>query len=304
MLKDKTFILKILIVLVMFISITENIILANPFTNQSSKNDLNPVRTNISNKDSVKKQMNLRNTLAIHLTSWKNNSSSSLLWAILLTAFLYGIFHAMGPGHRKTIVFSMYIARKAPPWEPALTGFLLALFHGGTSVILLLILKSTAGAISTKADKIAIYMEGAAYSILIITALILIIYSIIKFIKKNNVTKNSTIPQNTMGLSALLITGFYPCPGAVLILILALTQNILMIGIIAVMIMSAGMAIPIIASGYLAWAGRTGIFLGLKKNQHKIEKAASIIELAGYSLLLIFTSYIASPFLVSLFRSL
>jgi len=304
MLKNKVLFIICSFIVLLAISINDNAIQANPFTGHADKKKLNPVRKNISSKDTVKKQMDLRNRLAFYLTSWKKNTSSSILWAILLTAFLYGIVHAIGPGHRKTIVFSMYIARKAPLWEPAMTGLLLALFHGSTSVILLLILKNTSGAISTKADNAALYMEGAAYSLLMIISLALIVNALKKFIIKNNENSTNRIQKNSIGLGALLITGFYPCPGAVLILILSLTQDMLIIGIITVMVMSAGMALPIITAGYLAWAGRTGLFFGLKKNQDKIEKAASVIELVGYSLLLIFTFYIASPFLVSLIRNL
>jgi ABC-type nickel/cobalt efflux system permease component RcnA len=53
-------------------------------------------------------------------------------------AFLYGILHAPGPGYRKTVIFSLYLARKAPAWEPAGTGSLLAVLYAGTAIVLLI----------------------------------------------------------------------------------------------------------------------------------------------------------------------
>jgi ABC-type nickel/cobalt efflux system permease component RcnA len=68
--------------------------------------------------------------------------------------------------------------------------------------------------------------------------------------------------------------------------------------------MSLGMSIPIIAAGYLAWFGRTGLFGALKKNERKAARIGAAVSLAGYSFLLAFSVYMAEPFIASLVRML
>jgi len=277
---------------------------ANPFmgggtdANGKTVRQVSPVRTSAADQNLVAKQADLRESLGNYFYSWKESRSRSLFWGIIGVAFLYGILHAMGPGHRKTVIFSLYLARKAPAWEPAGTGFLLAILHGGSAVVLLLILRGVSGAISGKADNITVYMEGFAYVLLIAVALYLVAGAIKELVRSTNGTK-----KDAMSLGTILLTGIYPCPGAILVLVLSLTLNITDIGILAVFAMSLGMSIPIIAAGYLAWFGRIGIFLALKSNEARLGRISAGVELFGYSVLLLFSVYMAEPFILSLIRN-
>lgn len=279
-------------------------LVANPFmgsgtgANGKTVRQASPVRTSAADQNLVIKQASLRESLGNYFYEWKENGSRSLFWGIIGVAFLYGIIHAMGPGHRKTVIFSLYLARKAPAWEPAGTGFLLALLHAGAAVVLLLILRGVSGAISGKADNITVYMEGFAYVLLIAVALYLVAEAIKELVRGTDGTK-----KDAMSLGTILLTGIYPCPGAVLVLVLSLTLNITGIGILAVFAMSLGMSIPIIAAGYLAWFGRTGLFLALKSNEARLGRISAGVELIGYSVLLLFAMYMAEPFMLSLIRN-
>ena len=276
---------------------------ANPFMGAGPGVDgkpakvASPVRTGAADRNLVAKQASLRDSLGNYFYSWKESGTSSVFWGILGVAFLYGILHAMGPGHRKTVVFSLYLARGAPAWEPAGTGMLLSLLHGGAAVILLLILRGVAGAISGRADNITIYMEGFAYLLLIAVALFLVGQAI-----RDLVRGTQRYAAGAMSLGTILLTGIYPCPGAILVLVLSLTLSMTGIGILAVFAMSLGMSIPIVAAGYLAWFGRTGLFIALKKNATSLGRISATVELFGYTFLLLFAVYMAQPFIVSLLR--
>lgn len=89
-----------------------------------------------------------------------------------------------------------------------------------------------------------------------------------------------------------------------LVLVLAVSLNLLALGIFAVIAMSVGMSIPIIASGYLAWAGRTGLFYKLKGKERIIALIGSILQIAAYGFLLYISVRTALPFILSLFRML
>jgi len=277
---------------------------ANPFmgaqdgANGKQSRQASPVRAAPGDRNLVAKQASLRDALGNYFYSWKESGSRALFWGIMGVSFLYGILHALGPGHRKTVIFSLYLARKAPPWEPAGTGALLAILHAGAAVVLLLALRGVSGAISGRADDITVYMEGFAYVLLIAVALYLVVSAIRDLARGANDAK-----ADAMGLGTILVTGVYPCPGAILILVLSLTLDITGIGILAVLAMSLGMSVPIIASGYLAWFGRTGLFLALKSNGTKLARVSAAVELFGYSFLLLFAFYMAEPFMLSLIRN-
>lgn len=277
---------------------------ANPFTGGGAGADgqiertASPVRASAADQNLVARQASLRESLGNYFYEWKESGSRKLFWGIIGVAFLYGILHALGPGHRKTVIFSLYLARKAPAWEPAGTGLLLALLHAGAAVVLLFILRGVSGAISGKADNITVYMEGFAYVLLIAVALYLVVCAI-----RDLVRGSSGKRSEAMSLGTILLTGVYPCPGAILVLVLSLTLDITGIGILAVLAMSLGMSVPIIAAGYLAWFGRTGLFLALKNNEARLARVSAAVELTGYSVLLAFAAYMAQPFVLSLIRN-
>ena len=301
----------------------------------SQKSGPNPVMVGKTNEKLSIFQGDLREKIASFFRNWKTaegSAKSTIFWGIIGVAFLYGILHAAGPGHRKTIVFSLYIARKSPWYEPLLTGFLLAIMHGGCAIFLMLIFKGISGSIAANTNAYAIYMEGFSYLLIIVVSLFLIIKETIEFVifsktekaiakiksqnqsniqessenHEANLAKNQTENQIEKGNSSFkdlvpfLISGLYPCPGAILVLVLSFTLDILGLGIATVSFMSLGMAIPIIIVAYCAWFGRKGLFMALKNRENVIKKVSFGVEIFGYTLLILFSLYIAMPFFVSL----
>ena len=176
------------------------------------------------------------------------------------------------------------------------------MLHGGTAIVLMLIFKGVSGSITANTNNLSTYMEGFTYALLIILSLIMIIKETIDFIKgcKNKNDNNEIKDTSKIKLIPFLLSGIYPCPGAILILVLSFTLDILWIGITAVIFMSLGMALLIIFVAYLAWFGRKGLFISLKNNKKLFSKLSFSIEIIGYSILLIFSLYISLPFFISL----
>lgn len=264
----------------------------NPFIGNAASPSVTPVNPGGSAPAPiVRGQLELRARLAEYFSSWKESPSPSLLFIMVGAAFLYGVLHALGPGHRKTVVFAIYLSRHAPWWEPIATSLALAALHGGTAVALLFIFRGVAGAISASSDAVTTYMEGFAYCILILAALFLLCRSIVDLVR------GRSHENNHLSLGALILTGVYPCPGAILVLVLSLSLNIMSLGIIAVLSMSLGMAIPIAIFAYLGWFGREGLLHRLKNNEAMLKKAGTIVEIVAFSMLLLFSIYIALPFI-------
>jgi ABC-type uncharacterized transport system, permease component len=282
---------------IIFILLAATGLVANPFIGTDSSPQVAPVLAGgPTNPSLIQGQLDLRQKLADYLSSWQGSHSASLLLVILGVSFLYGSLHALGPGHRKTVVFSIYIARKAPWWEPLASSLALAALHGGAAIVLLLIFRGVSGAISASTDSIATYMEGGAYTLLIVMALVLLTRAIVDLVK------GKAQNDGAMSLGTLILTGIYPCPGAILVLVLSLSLNIMRIGILAVLAMSLGMSVPIAVFAYLGWAGRAGLLKRLKNNEAAIQRTGTILEIGGFSLLLAFSVYLALPFIASVAR--
>lgn len=265
---------------------------SNPFMGSAASPSVTPVQSGGPTPAPILRgQLELRSLLAEYFSSWKNGASPSLFFIIVGVAFLYGALHALGPGHRKTVVFAIYLSRRSPWWEPIAMSLALAGLHGGTAVALILIFRGVAGAISASSDAVATYMEGFAYCALIAVALFLLCRSIVDLVR------GRSHENSHLGLGALILTGIYPCPGAILVLVLSLSLDIMSLGIVAVLAMSVGMAIPIAIFAYLGWFGREGLLRRLKDNESMIRKAGTIVETVGFSILLLFSIYIALPFI-------
>jgi ABC-type nickel/cobalt efflux system permease component RcnA len=170
----------------------------------------------------------------------------------------------------------------------------LAALHGGAAILLLFAFRGVTQAISVATDSITVYMEGGAYCLLIVMAAFLLVRAVV------DLARSRTRARSTASLGTLILTGVYPCPGAILVLVLSLTLDITGIGILAVLAMSLGMSIPIAAFAYFGWLGRTGLLAKIRSNEAALRRAGAIIEIAGFTLLLIFSVYIALPFIVSL----
>lgn len=279
-------------VLLLAAAVHGSALFANPFIGGADAPAVTPVQPGgLALAPIVSGQLELRARLAEYFATWQAGASPSLLFVILGAASLYGVLHALGPGHRKAVVLAIYLARRAPWWEPMATSLALAALHGGTAIALLLAFRGVAGAVSASTDAISIYMEGFAYCALIAAALYLVLRSIV------DLSRGGEHDDSKLGLGAVILTGVYPCPGALLVLVLSLSLDIAGVGILAVLAMSAGMAIPVTAFAYLGWFGRSGILRRRKDNEAAVKKAGAIVELVGFSILLLFAVYIALPFI-------
>ena len=270
---------------------------ANPFT--GNKNSPSPVRQKQPSASIVEGQRFLHHRLGEYIQNWSENAKARDFFLIILFSFLYGIIHAIGPGHRKTVIFSFYITRCAHRFEPLFVAFVLAFSHGGVALLLALIFKGVAGAMTVNTNDASIYLEGFSFLLLIALSSFSILHVIFDHLIRHKDTENGK--NKKIRLLTLLLSGLYPCPAALLVLTLTFALGIVPTGIIAVLAMSTGMCVPITASGYLAWAGRIGLFHRLK-DKKKVAISSTIFELLGYVFLLLFSLYTAMPFILSLAR--
>lgn len=274
---------------------------ANPFMSTEEGNAPAPpaVYTTTSSDKIIKIQFEFREKIADELAALQKGDNRNGVSLFLLFCFLYGIFHAAGPGHRKTIVFSLFLSRRVKSYEPALAGLLSAGLHGGSSIVIIgilyLIQKAAVPADAT--DNIYAYTEGFTFIFLILFSTGYIIYKIYAMCRDKNSTQTDTRFKSVYPL--IIVSSIVPCPGATMLLILALYTGMIGTGIAGIVFMSLGMALVISFAGYLAYAGREGIFLMFKKKESHLKIVSSVLEIFSFAFIILFSSIMAWPFLKS-----
>lgn len=267
---------------------------ANPFAKKSDDFKLSVRSSSSAPIWLIKQQAALRENIAKAMRGIKDSKNSTGLVSLLFLSFVYGLFHGAGPGHRKSIVFAYFIGKKSALIEPLVLGSLLAMLHAGASVILILGVSLFTQKLFTVSSQASLITEYIAYLVLFILALFLLGQKIFQLIKQKNNIKSS----NEQGkLATVFLSGIFPCPGATLILIFSLVNNMLYLGILSVLAMSLGMGIIISIAGYLALFGQKGVFYMLKNKAQRIERTGDILEILGLCFLVLFAGYMLFPFL-------
>lgn len=291
------------LVFVLYIMFMITPIHSNPFHNNAIEDKVPVVRStgNGTPMTLIKIQMEFRDKMANLIIEIKEDSNNQSLFLLLFIGFLYGIVHAAGPGHRKTVLFSIFISNKSKWWEPGLAGVLSAFLHGLSGIALIVIFKEfSTRLLSSRVDIISKYMESISFLLLFFLALLLFVSKIISIIKKSDKESNSVKKESKSFYYTVLLTSLFPCPGAILILILSLSLGVLNIGILTVIFLSLGMGITISITAYLGRGGRVGLFKVFKSKEDILIRGANYLELFGYLFLIIFSGWMVMPLLTSI----
>ena len=262
-------------------------------------------------------QRTLRERSALLMRTLADDPSAGVLATVLMLTFIYGILHAAGPGHRKTIVFSAFIARDARSWEPLLAGFMSAGVHAGTGAALVAVLGAAYGAVTGLADAetASAWLDLGTYGLLVVVAVILLarkgammlgtprrtpgpaIIDVISTPEPPDVAPSET-PTGRRGLYGMVaLASIVPCPGAVMLLLFSAYSGVPGIGLASVLTMSLGMGMVISIAGYLAWFGRRSLFTHLKRHEASLAVVSDLAEMTSYLLILGFSLYMVWPFL-------
>lgn len=227
-------------------------------------------------------KLNTRLTEQVKLL--KDDRSIETLFPLILISFLYGLIHAAGPGHGKIVVFSYFISRRSRVKKGILLGNLISLFHAVSGIVIVLalyfILKSS---YLSSFEAISQKIKLVSYSLLIMIGLLLLLKSLLA-LKSNSLPSlgegNQTVSPDKNGIIPLAIAvGMVPCPGVVIIMLFALSFNLLAIGVLMSLIMALGMASLISFAGMMSILGQEVLLRGLSRNersQHLIQKVLTI----------------------------
>ncbi|MCK4420665.1 hypothetical protein KAW18_05650 [candidate division WOR-3 bacterium] len=219
----------------------------------------------------------------------KEKNSKKSIFIIILITFIYGMIHAIGPGHGKTITFSYFLSERADIKKGIIVGSFIGFLHAGSALIIVLILYFIIKQSFLRSfEDLSRIIKLVSYGLIMLIGLFLLVKALINLRRqRNSKEKNGYNALNTKSIIPFSIAvGIVPCPGAMIILLFSLSLGILSIGIISTFFMALGMATTISLVGILTIVTKQRIlrFVSEKsKNRAIFQTGISII---GSSLIL------------------
>ncbi len=168
-------------------------------------------------------------------------------------AFLYGVFHAIGPGHGKAVVVSYFISRPATMGRCIAMGSQIALFHVISAVIIVSVLHwILQRSFSQPVDQLQV-LKIASYATIAAIGIGMLVSTLRRGPAADPGCAACTHGHDHAGhhhgrkaggLLSLAV-GVIPCSGAVIILVFSLANGILFDGLIMTGFIALGMAITL-----------------------------------------------------------
>lgn len=202
--------------------------------------------------------------------SMRSASDLSGLPALMSLAFLFGIVHALMPGHGKTVLVSYHLGRDARWHEGLTTGTLLALTHIGTAVVLVL------AGVAVISRSLAAGGRAPAFELASAVLITLIgVFLVVRLFRSHS------HGQMRDGRALAVATGLVPCPLTTFILTYALARGKLAIGLAAVLGMMLGVIVTLASFAVSAVLARKPMATLLARSERFRSSAGWMLEMLG-----------------------
>jgi nickel/cobalt transporter (NicO) family protein len=236
-------------------------------------------------------QKTLNESLAAITRSLQGSRSPRGLLFVMLISLAYGMFHAAGPGHGKTIVSSFFLANDAKLRHSFIIGYLISVVHAIAALAVVLILYYVIrGLFSTGIEQANHYIQLVTFGIITILGGVILVGRIRGTHHHHHHDENQLDSISFRNLVGIAIpAGAIPCPGAVAIILFALSLNMLGVSILSVVSISIGMGLTISLAGAITILVKNGAIKALDHgNSEKDSIARRVIEIGGAAILFLF----------------
>ncbi|MEP0322071.1 nickel/cobalt transporter [Bauldia litoralis] len=235
----------------------------------------------------AQRQREFYQSLTAALSAFKD--SGAAVWALLGLSFLYGIFHAAGPGHGKVVISSYVVASGETARRGVVIAFASAFVQAVTAVVVVgiaaAILNVTAQTMTVATD----WLEIGSYALIVAVGAWLLWSKTVGGGHHHHHHHHGPVGDDhhhhghdhghghhghgeahahapavqagprplhrnplARAWSAVLSVGIRPCSGAIIILVFALSQGLFMAGVAATFVMALGTGITVAALATLA----------------------------------------------------
>ena len=244
-----------------------------------------------------------------HMTALLDTPGPSAAATLCLASGIYGVVHALGPGHQKTLLAGLVLSGGVTVGQAAGAALLTATLHAGSAIVLI---GGTALALE-RASLTAfergreLIQRGAALA-LVALALGMLVRRVREAAHRRRHRLEaghdaSTCPvcsrmerareKGASPWGAVVAGGIVPCPGAALLLLLGISAGHLGLGVLAVLALSMGMGVTLFAVEMGAMGVRRGLIPLGKGDPRRGDRIRTVLEVGGSLLVLAFAVLLA-----------
>jgi nickel/cobalt transporter (NicO) family protein len=205
-------------------------------------------------------------------------------WLFLAFSFAYGMIHALGPGHGKSVVCFYFLSRPGSLLQGLFAGALIPFIHVSSAVAIILTVYFFLDLTKIATfEGVSANLQQLSYFLIMLIGLFLAARAIYE-LKSGKLPAKNDGPKikDFKGLAIIsLAAGLIPCPGAAIILIFAITLNILTPGLIAMLCLALGMSVTTTFFALLSIVSRKAVFRFTDKGQKAFSICYAFLAVTG-----------------------
>jgi ABC-type nickel/cobalt efflux system permease component RcnA len=233
-------------------------------------------------------QYRLNEAIADAFHDVETGRSRAALALVLGLAFLYGVLHAVGPGHGKSVVASYFVAHHARWRSGVLMGSLISAIQGASAIVLVGILALLLGAKQIQILNRGNVVAFVSYGLILVLGAWMFYRAATGRLHAHDgdATEQGDDHRHDRGhhhhrldRRLILATGLTPCASAIIILLFALANRAFGLGVIAVAVLTVGMAVTISTVGVATVLGRRALLAlidGAGVQTHRLERGLAM----------------------------
>lgn len=217
---------------------------------------------------------------------------------LFLLSFLYGVFHAVGPGHGKVIT-TAYLATRNARFRHALLmcganalaqAFTAILLVGGFAVVVDLGSEWILGR--------SLWLEHLSYALIALVGAVILYNALMNREHSHGrahadgsapgyAAVRGGDPSTAELVSAAVAVGIRPCSGAILVLLFTLAHGVFGIGVLATLLMGVGVALTLSVMGAATVGARVAVASLVAENSRLAHVGARVMRFGAGALLML-----------------
>ena len=261
-------------------------------------------------------QRDLHRRLAVAVRGLQEGGTAAAAF-LMGISLLYGVFHAVGPGHGKAVISAYLLANESAVRRGVLLAFLASLLQGLSAILLVGVLSILLDMAGVKVRDSVSYLETASYGLVALVGAWLLASLLRRALDRRRrqhhhdpdhgpgcghdhlpnpaLLASATAADERRSLAGavskaagiVLAVGVRPCSGAVLVLLFALAHGVFLAGVAATFAMAFGTAVTVSALAVLTLYSKRLALAAVGANGRWVETAYSGFAVLGAGLLLL-----------------
>ena len=238
-------------------------------------------------RENSKIQKKIKSKFVNIANDYKSSSSLKTIAIIFGLAFLYGLFHSLGPGHGKLFIFSYILTEKPKVLKAITVSYAIAAVHALSGLLVSLVLIYFFKEFSTYSYSVSVtpmLITKISFFLLILIGIFMLYKSLVKSNSKTDEKRKIHL------IPFILSVGLVPCPGTIIIVLFLASMGLVAVSIVSVFFMVLGMGLTISVIGIISIYSKSLIlkFTTRTSESSKYSKVYKWFSIFGSSLIIIF----------------